>query len=159
MSNHSDNLPTPEDFQKLAAQLAAAISGTQTRANETLETISAIKGPAYAMHLAAVAGIANIIRTTNQLICHQYPDEIVEEIAILQSHRLNDLIEPFFMKRFPEDYPESVEHRHRQCELFQRDLETLLKQRDYSEQQMKSALQAFNKSLGLDSDSEDGEDH
>lgn len=114
---------------------------------EFLETLKAIKGPAYTAHVAAIANVVNILRTTNSMICDKYPEFVVEHIQQIQSTYTSALVEPFFRVTIPGDDSQSVISRWDACDEMMRNIAVLV------ERQM-AAEKAVGKSIVPRGDSE-----
>lgn len=107
-------------------KITQAISDLGENNTEFLETLKAVKGHAYTSHVAAIANVINIIRTTNSMICEKYPDEIVNHIHKIQSDYTSSLVEPFLLATMPGDDPLSVVSRWDACDEMMKNIAVLV---------------------------------
>lgn len=135
MTNH-DNHGNDPDEEKILKILA----DVSERKNDVIETVMATKGEAYARHLACVVEIGNLYRTTNSLMCDQYPKMVRELVFAMQEKAVVNLIEPSMMHQFPGHEPEQVARRHKECDEFHRNMTALFKQRREAETQLKAGF-------------------
>lgn len=130
-------MTNPEQDPK---KILAAIHDSVETSSDILQSLKAIKGIAYAMHVDAVANIINTFRTTNTLICGKHPEVLVDIITNLQIDRAAKLVEPFFYSQFPGDDRDSIIKRHAACDEFQKNVTVLVEQRIAMEQKLHAVI-------------------
>lgn len=125
--------PDPEKIEQ-------AIGDFGTNTADILESIAARHGNHYALKVGAVVGVICVIRTANVMVCEKFPPEIVELAQHTQTKIIGELVDSMFpspagLKDF-EALAAAIKERRSQIKEFEKNVDSLLKQRMAAEQQL-----------------------